>query len=120
MAKKSLTTNQVLFDTIRDLRKLSIKTGVAVWGAVADKLSTSASQRSQVNVSKIEKFANEGDVVIVPGKLLGDGVISKKVTVVAFSASESAVEKITAAKGKFVEIRDFIAKKPESKIKILG
>jgi large subunit ribosomal protein L18e len=120
MAKKTLTTNKVLFDTIRDLKKLSNKTGVNVWKAVAEKLSAPASQRPQVNISRINKFANEGEVVIVPGKLLGDGQITKKVTVVAFKASESAIKKLEAAGGKFIEIRNYISKKPDSKVKILG
>ena len=120
MAKKTLTTNKVLFDTIRDLKKLSNKTGVNVWKAVAEKLSAPASQRPQVNISRINKFANEGEVVIVPGKLLGDGQITKKVTVVAFKASESAVKKLEAAGGKFIEIRNYISNKPDSKVKILG
>ena len=120
MAKQLRTTNKVLFDTIRDLKKLSSKTGVNVFKAVAEKLSAPASQRSQVNVSKIEKFANEGETIIVPGKLLGTGVITKKVTVVAFSASDGAIEKITKTGGKFIKISQYIAGKPETKLKILG
>ena len=120
MAKQLRTTNKVLFDTIRDLKKLSTKTGVNVFKAVADKLSSPASQRSQINISKIEKFANEGETIIVPGKVLGTGIISKKVTVVAFSASEGAIEKITKAGGKFIRINEYISGKPETKIKILG
>ncbi len=120
MAKQLKTTNKVLFNTIRDLKKLSSKTGVNVFRAVADKLSSPASQRSQVNISKIERFANNGETIIVPGKVLGTGIITKKVTVVGFSASETAIKKITKAGGKFIKISEYIAGKPETKIKILG
>lgn len=120
MAKQLKTTNKVLFDTIRDLKKLSTKTGVNVFKAVAEKLSSPASQRSQVNVSKLEKFAKDSEVIIVPGKVLGTGTITKKLTVVAFAASEQAIEKITKAGGKFISINTYIAGKPETKIRILG
>lgn len=117
---KTKSTNQVLFDTIRDLRKLSVKTGVGTWKAVAIKLAGSASQRSRVNLTKISKYTKGGEVIIVPGKVLGDGLLSKKVTIVAFGASESAVKKIEAAGGKFVEIKDYISKNPKEKPVILG
>lgn len=117
---KTKTSNKVLFDTLNDLRKLSNKSESQVWRAVAVKLAAPASQRSEVNVSKISKFAKDGETVVVPGKLLGDGSIDKKVTVVGFKASEGAIKKIEKAGGKFVEIRDFIAKNPKDKPRILG
>lgn len=120
MAKTLRTTNKILFDTIRDLKKLSNKTGVNVFRAVAEKLSAPASQRAEVNISKIEKYAKNGEKIIVPGKVLGTGILTKKVTVVAFSASEQAVEKITKAGGKFFEIKDYISTKPDVKIRIFA
>ena len=113
------TLNKVLFDTIRDLRKLSNSTGENLYKAVADKLSSSASQRAQVNLLQLEKVAKDKETVIIPGKLLGDGQITKNVTVIAFKASESAIKKLTAAGGKFIEIREFI-KKPTTKPRIIG
>ena len=118
--KKTQTTNQVLFDTIRDLTKYSTKKGVKVYRAVDNKLSAPASQRAQVNVGHIDRIAKDGEVLIVAGKLLGDGQISKKVTVVAFSASKSAQEKIIAVGGKFLTIKEHLAKKPDNKVRIIG
>jgi len=118
--KKTQTTNKVLFDIIRDLSKYSTETGVKVYRAVANKLSATASQRAQVNVGHIDRVATEGEVLIVPGKILGDGQISKKVTVVAFSASEGAKVKIEAAGGKFLTIKEHLATKPDNKVRIIG
>ncbi len=120
MAKNLKLTNKVLFDTIRDLKKVSSKTGVNVFKAVAEKLSSPASQRSEVNLYKIDKYVADGETVIIPGKLLSAGIITKKATVVAFSASEQAIKKLEAVGGKFIEIRDYISKKPDTKIRILG
>ena len=117
---KSKTTNQVLFDTIRDLKKVSAKLNVKVYRAVAESLSSAASQRSEVNVSKISRNTKNSETVIIAGKVLGSGSIDKKVTVVAFTASEGAVKKIEAAGGKFVSIKEYIAGKPDKKIKILA
>jgi len=119
--KQSKTTNQFLFNTIRDLVKYSNSTGSAVFKAVANKLSASASQRAKVNLSKIEKFVAEGETIIVPGKILGDGVLLKKnITIVAFSASEGAITKINKAGSKFVTISEFLATKPSNKVKIIA
>jgi large subunit ribosomal protein L18e len=119
MASKTQTTNKVLFDTIRDLKKVSIKTGTSVFRAVADDLSASASQRAQVNLSRLERLTKDGEKVIVPGKVLGDGIFSKKITVIAFSASQSAIEKLEKAGSKFIEIKDYISKNPDSKVRII-
>ena len=117
---KLKTTNKVLFDTIRDLKKLSNKTGVNVFRAVAEKLSAPASQRSEVNLSLIEKHVKAGETIIVPGKVLGNGTLTKKITIVGFKASESAIKKIESAGSKFIEIRDYISKKPSNKLRIIG
>lgn len=117
---KSKTTNQELFDTIRELKKMSVKSGVGVYKAVADKLSKTASQRPEVNLSKIEKNSSDKEVVIVPGKVLGTGTLTKKVTIVGFNVSQSALVKIEKAGAKYVPIREYISKKHDSKMKILG
>lgn len=114
------TTNKFLFDTIRDLKKLSTKTGEKVWRAVATKLAATASQRPQVNLSKIDKYAKEGETIIIPGKVLGDGILSKKITIVGFKASASAVEKIEKSGSTFIEIKNYISKKPNNNVRIFG
>lgn len=118
--RKSQTTNKELFDTIRELKKMSNKTGVGVYRAVAEKLSKTASQKSEVNLSKIDKNTQDKEVVIVPGKVLGTGVLTKKVTIVGFNVSTSALEKISKAGATYIPIREYLTKKQDSKLKILG
>lgn len=115
-----MTTNQVLFDLIRDLKKVSAKLGVNVYTAAAIKLSAPASRRPEVNLSRIDKYANEGETIIVPGKVLGSGILSKKVTIVGFNVSEAAIAKIEAAGSKYVSLREYISKKPDTKVRIFG
>ena len=117
---KTRATNKELFDVISNLKKFSNKSGVGTWRAVAAKLAGSASQRSQVNLSKIDRHAKGGESVVVCGKVLGDGNLNKKVTVIGFNASSSALEKIEKSGSKFVRISDYISKNPKDKPRIIG
>jgi large subunit ribosomal protein L18e len=118
--RKTTTTNPELFNTIRALKKKSNETGLGVYRAVAKKLSTTASQRSRVNLSRIEKYANAGETIIVPGKVLGDGTLTKKVTIVGFSISDSALAKLQASKSTFIPILEYLEQKQDAKLRIFG
>ena len=111
-------TNQLLKDTIKLLEKRSRER--PIWGRVAELLSKPTRERPAVNVSKINRYASDGDIVIVPGKVLGAGNISKKVTVAAFSFSAKAAEKIKAAGGRVLTLREAVEQVQDySKAKIL-
>ena len=114
------TTNRELFDTIRELKKFANDSKGEVWRAVASRLAGAASQRAEVNLNRISKNTQEGETIIVPGKVLGDGLLNKKVTIVAYSATDSAKQKISQGGGKFVSIREHLASKPKDKPKNLG
>jgi len=64
---------------------------------VARLLSAPARKRISKNLEDIDKEAKDGETVIVPGKVLGRGKISKKVKVIALSFSSSAEEKLKKA-----------------------
>ncbi len=87
--------------------------------AVAGLLSTTSKNQIEVNVEKIEKEASAEGGILIPGKVLGDGRLSKKTRVVALSATKNAIEKIKAAKGEFVSLKKEIEKNPELKDLIL-
>ncbi|MFP4402502.1 MAG: 50S ribosomal protein L18e [Candidatus Nanoarchaeia archaeon] len=116
---KIKTTNQELFDTIRACKKVSNSKGIGAYRKIADELSRSASQRAEVNLEKIEKLAKSGDTVVIPGKVLATGILSKKVNIVAFSCSESAMEKIEAAGATFTPLLEYVNNKPATKIFIM-
>ena len=116
---KVKTTNQELFDTIRACKKVANSKGIGAYSKIADELSRSASQRAEVNLDKIEKLAKTGDVVIIPGKVLGTGILSKKVHIVAFSCSDSAKEKIKTAGATFSTLIEYVNNKPATRIFIM-
>ncbi len=107
--------NPELVKTILDAKKKN------KWLDVAGILSSPKINRVNVNLNKINENAKEGETVVVPGKVLSQGEIDKKIKVVAFSFSEKAKEKILKAKGEVSTILEEIKKNPDAKgIKILG
>ncbi len=86
---------------------------------LATELSRAHRQTRAVNLSRIEKNLRNGETAVVPGKVLASGVLSKKVTVAAFSFSEQAREKIKSAGGVTLTILDLIKKKVK-KARIIG
>ena len=73
----------------------------------------------EVNLNKINRYTKDGDVVIVPGKVLGYGELNHKVTVVAYSFSKSAIEKINK-NGKAIDILEFAKEGKTRGVKIIG
>lgn len=111
-------TNQLLKETIEALEHASKEK--PIWGRVAELLSRPARQRPEVNVSKINRYAQDGDIVLVPGKVLGAGSITKKVTVAAFTFSRKAAEKIAAAGGTVLTLKDAVEQVQDySRVKII-
>ena len=105
--------NPRLKNLIKDLKARASEDGVGVWSEVASRLETPTRNRAEVNVSKIERYAKPDEAVVVPGKVLGSGVLSKDVTVAAFDFSSSAEDKIESADGEPVLLEEFVSENPE-------
>jgi large subunit ribosomal protein L18e len=67
----------------------------------------------EVNVGRISRVAAANSAVLVAGKVLGTGIIDKKVVVGAYSFSGTAKRKITGAGGAAVGIREFVGRYPD-------
>lgn len=92
-----------------------------LWKMVLEDLKKPTRQRRIVNVYKIDKFAREGETVVVPGKVLSVGDINKKVDVAALNFSMEARKKIEEAKGKALSIEELFQQNPEGKkVRVLG
>jgi len=109
MKRKS---NPNLVKLIDELLKASAMNDAPIWKDIAERLAKPKRLYAEVNVSKIQRYANEGETIVVPGKVLGGGKITKAVTVAALSFSETAKKKITEAGGKCITIRDLIEMNP--------
>jgi large subunit ribosomal protein L18e len=69
--KRTGPTNIVLRKTIKELYKLARQNKASIWRAVAEELEKPRRQRRIVNVSRINRYTSDGDIVVVPGKVLG-------------------------------------------------
>ncbi|MET1124080.1 MAG: 50S ribosomal protein L18e [Archaeoglobaceae archaeon] len=97
-------TNPNLVTLIDELLKISAESGARVWKDVAERLAKPRRLYAEVNLTKIERYANPGEIVVIPGKVLGGGEISKSVKVAALSFSESAKRKIVEAGGECLKL----------------
>ncbi|XGI84669.1 50S ribosomal protein L18e [Halorutilales archaeon Cl-col2-1] len=113
--------NPRLVSLIDDLRRYAREEDAGVWEEVASRLEKPRRSHSEVNLGKIERYAAEDDeAVVVPGKVLGSGVLSKSVKVAAFDFSSSARDKIDRADGDTVLLDEYIEENPEgSNVRIL-
>lgn len=108
-------------ELIRQLEEKAKKENSGLWSTVASKLNLSRRGRREVNLHKINKHTQKGDVIVVPGKVLGDGQIEHQVEVAAYRFTQSAVKKIAEAGGKVLNIIELAESNPKgSNIKIIG
>lgn len=105
------TTNPRLKDLVNDLNELAKEKGAPLWSKAAEMLSDKKS-RAKINLSRIDRNADENDVVLVPGKVLGTGELTKKVTISAFKISQAAKKKIKA-EGDYLTIRQLMEDNPQ-------
>lgn len=119
--KRTGPTNIYMRKIVDDLRKLSYTQKANIWSRIADDLEKPTRQRRIVNLFSLDMNTKDGEVVIVPGKVLGTGDINHKVTVAAWNFSDSAKEKIKSAKGECLSIAQLVEKNPKGKdVRILG
>ncbi|HLD00400.1 MAG TPA: 50S ribosomal protein L18e [Candidatus Nanoarchaeia archaeon] len=119
MVKRTGPTNYQVRELLTELEQVSVKN--KFWKRILNDLVKPTRQRRIVNIYKINKFAQDGETVIVPGKVLSVGDISKKVEVAAMNFSLDAKRKIESAKGRAISIRQLLDENPEGKkVRILG
>ncbi|WP_459195055.1 50S ribosomal protein L18e [Halosimplex sp. J119] len=87
-------SNPRLSSLIADLKATARDSGGDVWGDVAERLESPRRTHAEVNLGRIERYAQEDETVVVPGKVLGSGVLQKDVTVAAVDFSGTARTKI--------------------------
>jgi large subunit ribosomal protein L18e len=105
-------TNMHLRNLITDLKILANKEDVPLWKKVAKELEKSTRRRPSVNLFKIEKYCKEGEIALIPGKVLSEGTLTKKNDVAAYSFSEKSKDKI---KGKTLTIKQLMKDNPKGK-----
>ena len=114
-------SNPVLVELIGSLKAAGRENQAPLWRDIASRLEKPSRNWAQVNISKIDAHLGDGETAVVPGKLLGAGETSKKLTVIAYSASASAKAKIAKAGGKVLTLQDAMKAFPKGQnCRIIG
>ncbi len=114
-------TNQVVLQMARELKNASKKNKAPIWLRLAELALKPSSARRIVNVGQIDKFTKNDDVIVVPGKVLGTGNLTHKITLFSFSISNSGAQKILNSGGKILSLSELVKSNPTGKgVKIVG
>ncbi len=90
------------------------------WFKVAEILSGSSRNKIVINLDKINEESKQGEIIVVPGKVLSLGNVNKKIRVAGLNFSEKAKEKLLKAGCEIVLLKDEIKNNKEAKaVKIL-
>ena len=115
------TTNEYLQTLIHNLRKESYAKKAPLWLRIAEDLERPSRNRRAVNLSRINLYSKADEIVIVPGKVLGSGMLDHKVTVAAWQFSNGARTQIANAKGRCLSIEELMSQNPKPQnVKIIG
>jgi large subunit ribosomal protein L18e len=83
------------------------------WIRVAGILSSPRRRRINMNIGEISEKSREEEDVVVPGKILSQGEINKKIKIVALNFSKKAEEKLKKEGCEIITILEEIKKNPE-------
>lgn len=101
-------TNSNLIDIVKIAKKQD------GWREVAEILTGSRRNRIEINLGELFSGAKDGETIVVPGKILSQGEVNKKIKIVSFSFSKNAREKLLNGGCDVVEIIDEIKNNPNA------
>ena len=107
--------NQVVLHMVKDLKQASKKNEAPIWSKLADLALKPSSSKRTINLTRINRITKESDILFVPGKVLGTGNLSHKITLSSFSISTTAANKIIQSGGNIIAYSDMIKKFPTGK-----
>ncbi|MBM3232655.1 hypothetical protein FJZ18_00615 [Candidatus Pacearchaeota archaeon] len=91
------------------------------WLTLAKKLAGSTRLQPTLNLSDIDQKTTAGDTVVIPGKVLAVGDITKKVRIASLYISSSAKDKLKKTKSEWVPLYQEIQSNPKAEgIKVLS
>ena len=107
-------TNLKLVETIIACKKNN------KWLKISEILSSSRKRRINLNLEKLNSLIGNEKIIVIPGKVLSQGDLDKKIKVVALDFSEKAREKIKKSGSEISPILEEVKKNPEAKgVKII-
>ena len=102
------------------LEKASRKNKAPIWRRVAELVEKASRKKREVNVYRLDKHSKEGEMIVVPSKVLGIGALSHKITLAALGISKPAQAVVEKSGSKITSIRALVESNPKgSKVKII-
>lgn len=98
---------------IRFLKGAAAANETKIWSLLASELSKTRRKRITVNLSRLNRISSPGDVLLIPGKVLGTGSLNHRLDIAAESFSVAAHEKITNAGGQCLTIEELVRRNPK-------
>lgn len=85
-----------------------------LWNTLATLITRPRRKAIAVNIDKINKLTNGGEIAIVPGKILSKGELTHETAIIALRFSEQARKKL-AKKANLMTMEEFIKKQKDFK-----
>lgn len=105
---------------IRFLKGAAAANETKIWALLASEMSKTRRKRITINLSRLNRISSPGDILLIPGKVLGTGSLNHRLNIAAESFSVAAQEKITNAGGQCLTIEELVKKNPKgSQVRIL-
>lgn len=112
MSKPTGSTNPQVRKLLRKLREQGREQKARIWLELAERLEGSRRSRAEVNLGQLNRFTEEGSVIVVPGKVLAAGKLDHSVQVAALMFSAPAKRKIVAAGGSALTLSQLMEQNP--------
>ena len=120
-AMKTKFTDESRHQLLKKLKHQSRTPGGRIWRRLYEELQASRRNRLTVNVGELQQHHVRGQILVVPGKVLSEGVIEDKLQVAAYSFSSQAREKIQAKGGKCLSLEELIEENPTgTKVRLIA
>jgi len=120
MPRRTGPTDPNIIQLINQLKKKSAETNVSIWKTIAERIEKPRRKRASINLSKINRYSKENDIIIVPGSVLSSGKLNHPVTIAALKTTEQAKKKIHSTNSKFLTIHELLESNHEvGKMKII-
>ncbi|MFH1450478.1 MAG: 50S ribosomal protein L18e [archaeon] len=107
---KRKKTNPRVLGLITSLYEKSAGSKAALWKDIAKRIQSPNQNWATLNLSRLSRITKAGETIVVPGKVLGTGTLSHKLTIYSMSASKTAIDRITKAGGSFGKIEALLEK----------
>jgi large subunit ribosomal protein L18e len=81
-----------------------------LWQYVYNLATKPKRARIAVNLTKLQKHAEKGDTIVVPGKILGAGMMNKSINIAAIEYSKDALQKLKKANCTILSVQEIVKK----------